>query len=273
MERSALAFYRYGIKACKVGDAVLLQIEQYRSGCSLCKSHLLYAEALERHCPELLFQLVCTGLFHKRPFVHRGNVPALSKLLAETILVPLLKQHFLRRHIAEQDIHKVQLSLSHLKSSGGNIQEGRSAFIPLKGKGGQIVIGCAVKDIIVVCHSRSYELRYAPLNQSLGHLRVFQLVAYRNLVAGADKFRKIVLQTMVRESAKLHGRRHAVTALCKHDSQHFAHGNGIISIRLIEIPDPHQQNSLGILCLELHILLHHRRIEIPFSHAANLANI
>ena len=97
------------------------------------------------------------------------------------------------------------------------------------------------------------------LDQSLGQLRVFELLADRRAEAGLDDLGQVRFERRVGEA----GHRHGLIALVpiaggQGDSQQGRGPLGILAEQLVEVSHPEEQQGVGIAGLELAILLHHR---------------
>ena len=93
--------------------------------------------------------------------------------------------------------------MGDLERSGGNIQKGGSALVLVECQAGEEVVLLLVKQLVVESHSRRNQFCNTSFDQFLGEFRVFQLVADGHLVARTDKFRKIDVYGVVRESGHL----------------------------------------------------------------------
>ena len=108
--------------------------------------------------------------------------------------------------------------------------------------------------------ARGHEFGDSPPDKCLGEFRVFELVAYGDLVSGTYQLGQIEFYGMVRESGHRDVAFVPVRALRLHDAQDLARQYRIVGICLIEIPHPVQQYGLRMLGLHGKILFQKRSV-------------
>ena len=175
-------------------------------------------------------------------------------------LISSRNQKFLWRERTEQSANIVKRALCNLECTGRNIQKGRSAFILIVGQSGNIIVLLLFEQLIVEGHSRSYKFSDSSLDHPFCEFRIFKLVTDRHLIAGTYKSWKICLERMMREAGHRNSTRSRTRTLCKHDAQHLAGSQGIISICLIKITAPEQKHCFRMLRLHSEELSHHRSL-------------
>ena len=73
---------------------------------------------------------------------------------------------------------------------------------------------------------------------------------------------------MVGEARQLYVHRRAVSSLGERDAEDLGGGYGVVAEGLVEVTDTEEQDSIGVLSLELHVLLHHRGLCDLLCHSA-----
>ncbi len=91
----------------------------------------------------------------------------------------------------------------------------------------------------------------------LRHSRIFDLLAHRRAQSRLDDLGQVGVQRGMREA----GHRQCVWPLVARGQGQAEQGGrafGVVAEHLVEVAHPKQQECVGIACLELAILLHHR---------------
>ena len=190
----------------EVGVAGHLQIEKYGTGGRYAELHPFHSEAFEGVGAELSGEFPVARFVDERPFVHRGDVAALSEAVAETLHIAAFHEELFGREVGEQDIDVVDRAFGDFECAGRDIQECDSCAglgvpaVALEGYGRQEVVLLLVEQGVVEGHSRGDEFGDPALDQFLGELRVLQLVADCDFVAGPHEFREIGFQGVVRNA-------------------------------------------------------------------------
>ena len=73
---------------------------------------------------------------------------------------------------------------------------------------------------------------------------------------------------MVGEARQLYMHRRAVGTLGERDTEDLGSCYGVVAEGLVEVTDTEEQDSIGVLSLELHVLLHHRGLCDLLCHSA-----
>ena len=181
-----------------------------------------------------------------------------SILLARALLVPSRHEELFRSERAQQCADIVQRTLRHLEGTCRHIQKCSTALVLVECQSGYIIVLLLLEKLLVEGHTRSHQLSNSALDYILCKLRVFKLVAHRHLIARTDQSRKICLERMVGESRHRDGSGSGAGTLCKHDSEHLAGYEGIVSVCFVKIAAPEKKHCFRIFRLESKILLHHR---------------
>ena len=132
--------------------------------------------------------------------------------------------------------------------------------------GGEEVVFASRKHIVVERHAGSDQLGYAALDEFFGQLGVFELLAYGHTFTGPYELGQVAVEGMVRKSGKFYVLCRAVGTPGEGNAEDFRRLNGIIAECLVEVADPEEQYSVGMLCLHLGVLLHKRCFDNLFGH-------
>ena len=236
----------------------LFQIYEQGSGRCDSKRETVYGESLQGVHLELFLELGYRIVIYESPLFQSRNVEMVSILLACAFLVSSRHEELLRSERAQQGADIVQGALCYLECSSRDIQKRRTALVLVECQSGDVVVLLLLEKLLVEGHTRSHQLSNSALDYILCKLRVFKLVAHRHLIARADQSREICLERMVGESRHRDGSGSRAGTLCKHDSEHLAGYEGIISVCFVKIAAPEKKHCFRIFRLESKILLHHR---------------
>ena len=178
--------------------------------------------------------------------------------LAGALLVPSRHEELFRSERAQQCADIVQRTLRHLEGTCRHIQKRSTALVLVECQSGYIIVLLLLEKLLVEGHTGSHQFSNSALDYILCKLRVFKLVAHGHLIARADQSREVCLERMVWESRHRDGTGSGAGTLCKHDSEHLAGYEGIISVCFVKIAAPEKKHCFRIFRLESKILLHHR---------------
>ena len=132
------------------------------------------------------------------------------------------------------------------------------------GDRGEEITLARIEQRLVGQRARRDDARDLALHQSLGELRVFDLLTHRGPIAGGDDLPQIAVQLVVRKSR--HGNRILTFVTAGQRQSQFARrGLRVIVEELVEIPHPEQQQRIATGRLGVLVLLHHRRRSHAFS--------
>ena len=221
---------------------------------------------------ELPFKAFHGGVIDKRPFVN-GGAEIVPKTLPDTFFVSPLQYQFLGIQGSQQGANIFQRSLGHLELPGGNIQEGGSALILFKHQPAEEIVFLHLQHVFPKGNARRYNFRNAALDQFLGKLGVFQLVADGHFESGPNQFGEVILQGVMRKTSHSHRSFFPVGFLSLDQAQHPGGRNGIVRIAFIEVSHPVQEESFGVLCLHLEIMTQHGGIFRYLCHELQIYNL
>ena len=190
----------------QAGVMGLFQIHQKCPGGTNAQRIRIHGVAFQRCGFQLFAQAFGSCFPDKRPFVDGGNVPVVAENRACGLFRAACYQQLLRMERRQKRCDIVRAALGDLESARRYVQEGGAALFFLEGKAGQEIVFLLLEHLVAEGDAGGDELGDAALDKLLpGELRVFQLVAYGGLVAGADEFRQIHVEGMVGESGHGHG--------------------------------------------------------------------
>ena len=238
----------------------LFQIYEQSSCRCDSKRETIYGESLQRVHLELFLEFVYRIVIYESPLFQSRNVEMVPIPLACALLVPSRHEELFRSERAHQGADIVQRTLRDLKCTCRHIQKRNSALVLVECQSGDVIVLLLLEKLLVEGHTGSHQFSNSALDYILCKLRVFKLVAHRNLIARADQSREICLERMMGESRHRDGTGSGAGTLCKHDSEHLAGYEGIISVCFVKIAAPEKKHCFRIFRLESKILLHHRSL-------------
>ena len=228
----------------------LFQVHHQGAGGAQPERHRVHGEALEAVHAELPLELLHRRVIHEGPFV-QGRRVIVAEAVLDALLVAPGNDQLLGGERPHQRADVVQRALRHLELSGGHVQEGGAALVALEGEAAQVVVLLDFQHVLAEGDARRDDFRHPALDELLRELRVLQLVADGHLEAGADQFRQVVLDGVVREAGHGDGPLVAVGFLRLHEAQHPGRRHGVVRVGFVEVPHAVQQQRFGVLCLDL----------------------
>ena len=128
----------------------------------------------------------------------------------------------------------------------------------------------ALEDIVRGDHAGGNDLGDATLDQLIGQLRVFELIADSHPLASPHQLRQVSVERMVGKAGQLDMLRGSVGTLGERDAEDLRRLDGIVGKGLVEVAHTKEQDSIGMLLLELQVLPHHRGLgDLFLSHGIN----
>ena len=128
----------------------------------------------------------------------------------------------------------------------------------------------ALEDIVRGDHARGDDLGDTTLDQLIGQLRILELIADSHPLARPHQLRQVSVERMMGEPRQLDMLRRSVGTLGERDAEDLGSLNGIVGKGLVEVAHTKEQDSIGMLLLELHVLPHHRGLgDLFLSHGIN----
>ena len=236
----------------------LFQIYQKSSGRSDRKRESVHCKSLQRIDLKLSFKLFYGIVIYEGPFLEGRYVIMISIPFLCALLVASRHEKLLRSERAQEGPDVIERSLCDLECTCRDIQKRGTALVLVECQSSYVVMLLLLEKLVAERDTRSHKLRDASLDDLLCQLRVFQLVAHGHLIACTHKSRKVCLEGMMRKSCHGNRSRNGAGTLCKHDSEHLAGCQGIISVCLVKIAAPEQKHCFRMLRLHREELLHHR---------------
>ncbi len=215
------------------------------------------------------------GCAHRRGVGDSQDV-AQSLLPTDGIELVLLDlgwcQQLCRRQPLELSAQTAGGELAEEQLAGGNVACGQTRF-GAAGPGCDQVVGTRRVEVGVLDdRARGEDARDVARNDR-ALARGFQLVADHHLVARAQELACVQLPCVIRDAA--HGRpsRFAQWARGQRDPHHRRGDDGVVEEDLIEIAEPEEEDSVGMLLFRLPVLPHDRgQSRGPVFHAAGNPN-
>ena len=245
---------------------VLCQLKVLHNGTSRHDSavQMVHAEALQRLCAEVLLQFLARRLLGEHPvveFERRRTRAGVSKEAVELLLALATIQNLFRLETTQELLDVVVGTLTREELACRDVEESHAAGSLAKVDGRQEVVLLVGQHIVAHGHAGRDQLGDTTLDERLGELRVFQLIADGHTPASTYELGQIRVERMMRESGhlRLGYAARPIVAARQRDTQNAGRHDGILAIRLIEVAATKQQHCVRILLLEREELLHHRR--------------
>ncbi len=157
-------------------------------------------------------------------------------------------------------------AFAYEKFAGGDVEKRKSDCCFAEMHGCKKIVFAMIEHIVAKGHAGGDELGDAALYKFFCEFGVFELLADGDTLSGADKFRQIGVESMVRKTGKLDILRRTVGAAGEGYAQYFGCGDGVVGKSFVEVADTEQQYCVGMLCFHLDILLHQRCFNNFFGH-------
>ena len=248
-----------GADVLETGVLRLFQVHQQSAGAADAQGIRVDGKALEAVHAQLPLEALYGGIVHKSPLVDGGgeNVP---QTLLEAFFVAALHHQLPGFHRPHQGGDILQRALRHLELSCGYIQERGAAQILFNGEAAEVVVLLDLQHILPKGDTRRNNLCHTALHQFFSKFGVLQLVAHGHFEASAHQFGEIIFQGVMGETGHGHRAFVSVGLFGLYQAQHPHGRDGIVGIAFIEVSHAVQQQSFGVLCLHLEVMLEHRGI-------------
>ena len=229
---------------------------------------MLHTEAFQVLHLEMLQQLFASRCLGKHPVVQLEGEELAAEVSFEHQPLATLEKHLFGGKVVQQLVHIVERSFRRQKFARRYVQESHTAGTLTEMHGSQEVVLPVVQHIVVDGNSRRHQLRDAALHQFLRQLRVLQLVADGHTLAGTYQLGQIGVERMMRETRHFDGFPLAIGTFGQGNTEDFGRDDGIGGIGFIEVTTTKQHDSIGMLCLQVEELLHHRGKDNIFVHTS-----
>ena len=178
----------------------LLKIEDQRTCRADGKRVAVHGKALQTPDSQLVTELLLRRFRYKCPLVEGRDIDIPKPLAHFTDRFPL-HHHFLGSKRGHKGTDKFLRSLGELESSGADVEKSHAYGVSVEAKSCKIIVFFLGQHSLAKSNpGRNYLGDTALYKLGFGRGRVFELVAYGNLVTEADKFRKIGIKCMMRKS-------------------------------------------------------------------------
>ena len=239
-----------------------LEVIEDRSGRRDRRRHLLDAESFERRSAELGEQLVAGRILGEHPRVEPIGIVLRSESLGKLALVSFLIDHFLRGQVGQQLVDVGAVAPGREKLAGRQVEECDAGALVREVHGGEESVFLARQDVVAQRNARRDEFDDAPLDDFLRRFGVLELFADCHALPGADQFRKIGVDGMVREAGQFDVRGRAVGPARQRDAEYLAGLDRVLAERLVEVAHAEQQDRVAVHRLDAVVLLHQRRLDV-----------
>ena len=221
---------------------------------------LLEAEALETLHTEVGGELAAVVLHGKAPVLDLEDEASIADDLVKEAAARALDEYLLGLVGAEELLEVLGGAFGDDEFARRDIQQGDAPYGAIAGEpyGSQIVVLLASQDIVAEHDPWGDELRDATLDELLRQLGILELVTDSHTTPRANELRQVGIKGMVGEARQLYVHRGAVGTLGERDTEDLGGSYGVVAEGLVEVTDTEEQDSIGVLSLELHVLLHHR---------------
>ena len=229
---------------------------------------MLHTETFQVLHLEMLQQLLAGGSLGKHPVVQLESEELAAEVPFEHQPLATLEKHLFGGKVVQQLVHIVERAFRRQKFARRYVQESHTAGTLAEVYGSQKVVLPVVQHIVVDGDSRRHQLRDAPLYEFLCQLRVLQLVADGHALAGTYQLGQIGVECMMRKARHFDGFPLAVGTFGQGNTEDFGRDDGIGGIGFIEVTTTKQHDSIGMLCLQVEELFHHRGKDNIFVHTS-----
>ena len=176
-------------------------------------------------------------------------------------LLPL-HHHLGGVEVGHELVDIVHVALSHIELARGDVEKADAVHLVGQMQTTEEVVLLDFQHHIVVGDARGDKLGDAALDETLGGLGVFQLLADGDTHAGTHEAGKVLFQRMVRDAGELGVFAAAGHFACEGDSQHLRRLAGVVAKSLVKVTHPEQQHRIGELLFQFGMLLHQRRFGV-----------
>ena len=237
-----------------------LQVLQDSTCCDNALTQGVDAESLEVLDFKMPKQFVHRCLGCKNPVIEFESDEFATEAAFEHSFSASFVEHFLGSKVAHQLIHIFGCALCYEPLARRDVKKAH-AHVVLFGKmdSGEKIVLAIVEHGVSEGHTRGNKLRDAAFHQFLGQFGVFKLVADGYTAPGSDEFGQICVQRMMGETSHRSALiLPAVITLGQGYTQDVGSFHRILSVGLIEISTPEEEDGIGMLGLQVEELFHHR---------------
>ena len=205
-------------------------------------------------------ELATVVLHGKAPVLDLEDEASIADDLVKEATARALDEYLLGLVGAEELLEVLGGTFGYDEFARRYVQQGDAPHGTIAGEpdGSQIVVLLTSEDVVAEYDPWGDELRDATLDELLRQLGILELVADSHTTPRSNELRQVGIEGMVGEARQLYVHRRAVGTLGKRDAEDLGGSYGVVAEGLVEVTDTEEQDSIGVLSLELHVLLHHR---------------
>ncbi len=222
-------------------------------------------EAVDTETPKgfstkLAGEALASSVFTPDPIVEAVSVELATESLLEALLFGTLVDDLLGSEAGKKFIDVRIGTLADVELAGGDVEKSDAGGFTAEKNGGEEGILLRGKDVVAEGDAGSDDLGNTAFDESLSSLGILQLFAYSNPFAGADEFRKVSLDSVVRKAGKLDLGSGTITAFSESDTENSSSLDSVGAESLVEITHTKQHNGVGVFGLHRVVLFHQGRL-------------
>ena len=194
------------------------QILQDSTGSNDTVFQVLHSETFQILRFKVFQQFLTGSRFCKYPVVQLECEELVTEITFKHQAFATFKKNFLRGKVIQQFVYIIKRSFCSKEFTGRNIKKGNPTGSFPEMNGSKEVIFFIIQDIIIDRNTGSHQFGNATFHQLFRHFRIFQLVTDSDTLSGTNQFRKISVESMMRESRHLNSLSFPVSTFCQCDS-------------------------------------------------------
>ena len=160
----------------------LFQIDEQGAGRCNSQREIIYSKSLEGIYLELTFEFLDRIVIDEGPFFECGNIIMVPIAFPDALFVTSRHEKLLRSKRTEKGADIIQGAFGDLECSCRDIQKCCTASVLVEGKSCNVIMFLLVKKLVIEGNTRSHEFSHSPLDDILGKLGIFELVADSDLI-------------------------------------------------------------------------------------------
>ena len=166
--------------------------------------HAVESESFERQGVKLPQQALAGGVEGVEPLVELKGEVAVGELGGHAVFEPAHHQQLLGGHAGHELVDVAGRALGGHELAGADVEKCHSRGVRADMDGGQEVVFGRGEHIVVEAHAGGHQLGDAALDELLGELGVFELLAYGHALAGAHQSRQVCVEGVVGETCEFY---------------------------------------------------------------------
>jgi hypothetical protein len=205
-------------------------------------------------------QLLVAKRVAEHPVVEVVGVVFVAEQAGKVFFLLLAHQHLRRAEALQQLVDVGRVALGGEKTRPWTRRGRRCPSRHPEVEGAQVVVALAVEHVVVERHAGGHQFGHAALDDALGHLGVFELVADGDAFAGPHQLGQVSVEGVVRKARQRHVAGRPVGTLGENNVEDFAGLDGILPEGFVKIAYPEQQQRPRVPGLDEVVLLHQGRL-------------